>query len=55
MREFVIDNALYWLTEYHVDGLRLDATHAIIDDSPEHLLAELAERVADAPRARTAS
>jgi maltooligosyltrehalose trehalohydrolase len=45
VREFVIGNALYWVTEYHVDGLRLDATHAIIDDSPVHLLQELAERV----------
>jgi maltooligosyltrehalose trehalohydrolase len=45
VREFVIRNALFWVHEYHVDGLRLDATHAIIDDSPKHLLQELAERV----------
>ena len=45
VRELVVGNALHWAREYHVDGLRLDATHAIIDDSPVHLLAELAERV----------
>lgn len=45
VREFVIQNALYWLQEYHLDGLRLDAVHAIIDDSPKSLLTELAERV----------
>jgi malto-oligosyltrehalose trehalohydrolase len=45
VREFMIQNALYWLKEYHLDGLRLDAVHAIIDDSPKDLLAELAERV----------
>jgi len=45
MREFVIHNALYWLEEYHFDGLRLDAVHAIMDDSPTHLLNELAQRV----------
>ncbi|MBD0318804.1 MAG: malto-oligosyltrehalose trehalohydrolase, partial [Gemmatimonadetes bacterium] len=45
VREFVIQNALHWAHEYHIDGLRLDATHAIMDDSPRHLLTELAERV----------
>ncbi len=45
VREFVIHNALYWLEEFHFDGLRLDAVHAIIDDSPKHLLDELAERI----------
>ncbi|MGH8761784.1 MAG: malto-oligosyltrehalose trehalohydrolase [Nitrosospira sp.] len=45
VREFFIHNALYWLNEYHFDGLRLDAVHAIIDDSKPHVLAELAERV----------
>ncbi|HEX8670733.1 MAG TPA: glycogen debranching protein GlgX [Longimicrobium sp.] len=44
MREFVIQNAVHWAVEYHVDGLRLDATHAIMDDSPRHVLTELAER-----------
>lgn len=45
VREFVIQNALYWIEEFHLDGLRLDAVHAIIDDGPKHLLDELAERV----------
>jgi maltooligosyltrehalose trehalohydrolase len=45
VREFFIHNALYWLEEYHFDGLRLDAVHAIADDSPRHLVLELAERI----------
>ncbi|TCH98424.1 malto-oligosyltrehalose trehalohydrolase [Roseococcus sp. SYP-B2431] len=45
VREYFIQNALYWTQEYHLDGLRLDAVHAILDDSPKHLLTELAERV----------
>jgi maltooligosyltrehalose trehalohydrolase len=45
VREFVICNALYWIEEFHLDGLRFDAVHAIIDDSDKHLLHELAERV----------
>ena len=45
VREFFIHNALYWIEEYHLDGLRLDAVHAILDDGPKHLLDELAERV----------
>ncbi len=45
VREFAIQNALYWIGEFRMDGLRLDAVHAIIDDSPRHLLDELAERV----------
>jgi malto-oligosyltrehalose trehalohydrolase len=45
IRAFVIQNALYWINEFHLDGLRLDAVHAIIDDSPTHLLRELTEQV----------
>jgi malto-oligosyltrehalose trehalohydrolase len=45
VRDFVIENALYWLRDYHLDGLRLDAVHAIVDDSPTHILEELAGRV----------
>jgi malto-oligosyltrehalose trehalohydrolase len=45
VREFTIHNALYWIEEFHFDGLRLDAVHAIKDDSPKHVLDELAERV----------
>lgn len=52
VREFFIHNALYWLEEYHLDGLRLDAVHAIVDPSGRHILAELAERVAAASSGR---
>ena len=45
VREFFIENALHWIHEYHVDGLRLDATHAIGDNSSRHFLAELTARV----------
>ena len=45
VRRYVVDNALYWVTEYHLDGLRLDAVHAIIDLSAEHLLAEVTTAV----------
>jgi maltooligosyltrehalose trehalohydrolase len=41
MRELVIENAAYWIDEYHLDGLRLDATQAIHDDSDDHILAAL--------------
>jgi malto-oligosyltrehalose trehalohydrolase len=44
VREFIIHNALYWLEEFQLDGLRLDAVHAILDDSTPHLLKELATR-----------
>ncbi len=51
VRRFFIENALHWIAEYHVDGLRLDATHALHDDSPRHFLAELASVVrAESPR-----
>jgi maltooligosyltrehalose trehalohydrolase len=42
VRRYFVENALYWLTEYHVDGLRLDAVHAIADTSETHLLKQLA-------------
>ncbi|MGE3191709.1 MAG: malto-oligosyltrehalose trehalohydrolase [Vicinamibacterales bacterium] len=45
VRAFFIENALHWVMEYCVDGLRLDATHAMVDDGPEHFLAELTRRV----------
>jgi maltooligosyltrehalose trehalohydrolase len=45
VRRFVIDNALYWVTEYHVDGLRLDAVHGIFDFGALHLLQELTRAV----------
>ncbi|HTY54886.1 MAG TPA: malto-oligosyltrehalose trehalohydrolase [Candidatus Binataceae bacterium] len=43
VRRFFIENALYWLTEYHIDGLRLDAIHGIFDFSAHHLLREMAD------------
>jgi maltooligosyltrehalose trehalohydrolase len=43
MRSFVLSNVRYWLTEFRFDGLRLDATHAITDPSPRHILKEIAD------------
>jgi maltooligosyltrehalose trehalohydrolase len=45
VRRFIIDNALMWLRDHHVDGLRLDAVHALVDHRAEHLLAELSAEV----------
>jgi len=45
VREFFLHNVLYWLEEYRFDGLRFDAVHAIIDDSPKHVLTEIRESV----------
>ncbi len=47
VREWAIQNAELWTRDYKVDGLRLDAVHAIFDDSPTHVLAELKQRVGD--------
>jgi maltooligosyltrehalose trehalohydrolase len=44
-REFFLENASYWISEFHFDGLRLDATQDVNDSSPTHLLAEMVERV----------
>ncbi|HET7877064.1 MAG TPA: malto-oligosyltrehalose trehalohydrolase, partial [Methylomirabilota bacterium] len=49
VRAFVVHNALYWLEEFHMDGLRLDAVHAVRDGSPSHVLVELARAVAEGP------
>jgi maltooligosyltrehalose trehalohydrolase len=45
VRDFIVDNALYWTQEFHLDGLRLDAVHAIKDDSNQHILTVIADRV----------
>ncbi|MEO8026540.1 MAG: malto-oligosyltrehalose trehalohydrolase [Bryobacteraceae bacterium] len=45
VRDYAIKNALRWIHEYHFDGLRLDATHAIVDDGPRHIIASLASAV----------
>ncbi|ABS27981.1 malto-oligosyltrehalose trehalohydrolase [Anaeromyxobacter sp. Fw109-5] len=51
VRGFMIGAAVQWIRDFHVDALRLDATHAIPDDSPSHLVAELGEAVRAAGRA----
>jgi maltooligosyltrehalose trehalohydrolase len=43
VRRFIKDNARHWIREYHVDGLRLDATHALIDEQDPHIVRELAD------------
>jgi maltooligosyltrehalose trehalohydrolase len=45
VRRFIVENVLMWLRDYHVDGLRLDAVHALVDTSVPHLLAELSTTV----------
>jgi maltooligosyltrehalose trehalohydrolase len=45
VRAFLLDNALHWIHEYHADGLRVDATHAMADDSPRPFLTELSDAV----------
>lgn len=52
VRELVVENALYWIEEFNFDGLRLDAVHAILDDSPEPILEEIARRVRQAAGGR---
>ncbi|MDR0965710.1 MAG: malto-oligosyltrehalose trehalohydrolase [Myxococcales bacterium] len=49
VRDLVLDSALFWLRTFHLDGLRLDAVHAIIDPSDKHILQELAETMAALP------
>lgn len=45
VRAFYLANLWYWMEEFHIDAFRLDATHAIIDESPRHILEEMAELV----------
>ena len=49
VRDFFVHNALFWLTEYHLDGLRLDAVHAIVDASRLHIVDEIAHAVRSGP------
>lgn len=51
VRNFFHENALYWLEDYHFDGLRLDAVHEIIDRGAKHFLEELSEKVDTLERA----
>jgi maltooligosyltrehalose trehalohydrolase len=53
VREFFVANAGYWIDEYHLDGLRLDATQAIFDRSDDHILAAIVRQVRSAGRGRT--
>jgi maltooligosyltrehalose trehalohydrolase len=52
VREFFIANAAYWMEEFHLDGLRFDATHAIFDRSEEHVLGCITERAREAAAGR---
>jgi maltooligosyltrehalose trehalohydrolase len=52
VREWVLQSAEQWIRDFHLDGLRLDAIHSIIDSNPEHLVAAISRRVHAAnPRA----
>jgi len=48
VRAYVVENALRWVREYHLDGLRLDATHAIVDASPRPIVAEITTAIQEA-------
>ncbi len=48
VREFFVANAGYWIDEFHLDGLRLDATHAIFDDSKEYVVTAITRRAREA-------
>ena len=50
VRRFVTDNAKYWIREYHFDGLRLDATHALVEDDAGAIRAARSCRRREAPR-----
>ncbi len=52
VRELFIANAGYWIDEYHLDGLRLDATQQVFDDSEEHVLAAIGRRAREAGRGK---
>ncbi len=47
VRRFIVDNAIMWLRDYHLDGLRIDAVHALFDMSATHILEQLASEVDD--------
>jgi maltooligosyltrehalose trehalohydrolase len=53
VREFIVGNAVYWITEFHLDGLRLDATQSMHDASPEHVLARLGREARRAAEPRS--
>ncbi|HKM56455.1 MAG TPA: alpha-amylase family glycosyl hydrolase, partial [Isosphaeraceae bacterium] len=53
VREYFVTNAGYWISEYHLDGLRLDATHAIHDASQPHILADISRHARAAAGGRS--
>jgi maltooligosyltrehalose trehalohydrolase len=53
VRELFVSNAAYWIEEFHLDGLRLDATQSVYDASPEHVIAEAARAARAAAGRRT--
>jgi maltooligosyltrehalose trehalohydrolase len=53
VRKFVSENAAYWIDEFHLDGLRIDATQSIVDASEEHIIAVVARRAREAANGRT--
>ena len=53
VREFIIANAGYWIDEFHIDGLRLDATQQIFDATSPHVLAEITRRAREAAHERS--
>jgi maltooligosyltrehalose trehalohydrolase len=50
VRQFVVNNALYWLSQFHIDALRLDAIHGIFDFSPINIIEEISRKVHDYSR-----
>ncbi|MFN7927968.1 MAG: malto-oligosyltrehalose trehalohydrolase [Blastocatellia bacterium] len=52
VREFFLSNAAYWINEFHFDGLRLDATQSIFDDSDEHIMTAIGRTVREVARGR---
>ncbi|RPJ84642.1 MAG: malto-oligosyltrehalose trehalohydrolase, partial [Acidobacteria bacterium] len=53
VREFFVSNAAYWISEFHLDGLRLDATQNIYDSSKRHIIAEISETARKAAPGRS--
>jgi maltooligosyltrehalose trehalohydrolase len=54
VRDFIIANAVYWIEEFHFDGLRIDAAQAILDSSEQHIIAEMTRAVREAAAPRSA-
>jgi maltooligosyltrehalose trehalohydrolase len=53
VREFIVQNAVYWIRDFHFDGLRLDATQALLDDSDDHIIAQIARETRAAAGGRS--